>query len=194
MQKSTLTLIAIATLFTGCTKSQPPSAGAPAQSSAPMAASAPANDAVQEKLKEIAGNTAVDCGRHEIQAQMDELKTASNCALDAAKSRKPFYVGYNMPGMTNAIAGNAGGKLFAVQLQGSGTGAQMASGACPAELRVASSGRVTCFAPGAMSLGSQGADPHAGMALNPTAGASPHNGLGIPEPMAPPPSSSGKSK
>jgi hypothetical protein len=194
MLKSTLALIALAMFFTGCTKSQPPSAAAPAPSSASLPESAPANDAVQQKLKEIAGSAAIDCGRHEIQAQMDELKTASNCALDAAKSKKPFYVGYDMPGMTNAVAGNADGKLFAVQLQGSGTGSQIASGACPAELRVASSGRVTCFAAGAMSLNSGGGpDPHAGMALNPAGKANPHSGLGIPQPMAPPPSSSGKS-
>jgi hypothetical protein len=153
-----------------------------------------ANDPVEQKLKEIAGSGAVDCGRHEIQAQMDELKTASNCVLDAAKAKKPFFVGYNMPGMTNAIAGNAAGKLFSVQIQGSGTGAQLASGACPAELRVASSGRITCFAQGAMSLPNGGPDPHAGMAVNPTGGGSPHSGLGIPEPMAPPPSTQPKSK
>jgi hypothetical protein len=195
MPKATLTLIAIAVLLAGCNRSQAPSATATTSTSVATSAPVPAHDPIQQKLKEIAGSSALDCGRHEIQAQMDELKTASNCVLDAAKTKKPFYVGYNMPGMTNAIAGNSEGKLFAVQLQGSGTGAQMASGACPAELRIASSGRVTCFTPGSMSLnsGAGGPDPHAGMALNPTQGANPHGGLGIPEPMAPPPST-GKSK
>jgi hypothetical protein len=192
MTKQNLTLIAIALTLSGCNKSPAPVARASnsASTPAPAAMSAPAtpaNDSVQQKLKEIAGSGALDCGRHEIQAPNDELKTASACVMDAAKVKKPFYVGYDMPGMTNAIAGDAKGKLFAVQLQGSGTGAQMASGACPGELRVASSGRVTCFVPGSMSLGSTGGDPHAGMALNPTAGASPHSGLGIPAPMAPPP-------
>ena len=74
-----------------------------------MIASVPTNDVVQQKLKEIAGSGAMDCGRHDIQAQMDELKTASNCALDAAKAKKPFYVGYNMPGMTNPVASTANG-------------------------------------------------------------------------------------
>ncbi len=31
---------------------------------------------------------------------------------------------------------------------------------CPAELRVAQSGRVTCFAAGSMGMGSSGANPH----------------------------------
>jgi hypothetical protein len=194
MLKTNLTLIALALCLAGCNKTPAPSntASAPASTPAatPVSTSAGSNDTVQQKLREIAGSGAIDCGRHEIQAQNDELKTASSCVMDAAKAKKPFYVGYNMPGMTNAIAGNSEGKLFAVQLQGAGTGAQMASGACPAELRVASSGRVTCFVPGSMSLGKSGGDPHAGMALNPTAGASPHSGLGIPEPMAPPPTKS----
>jgi hypothetical protein len=196
MQKRNLTLIAIALCLSGCNKSPAPSANATTPAAVQMSAPAPApaNDSVQQKLKEIAGNGAIDCGRHEIQAQNDELKTASNCVLEAAKAKKPFYVGYDMPGMTNAIAGNSQGKLFAVQLQGSGTGAQMASGACPGELRVASSGRVTCFVPRSMSLGAPGADPHAGMAINPTAGASPHSSLGIPEPMAPPPATSSGAK
>jgi hypothetical protein len=188
MQKKNLALVAVALCFSGCSKSKAPSTVAP--DSASLAVTSAAHDPVQQKLQEIAGGGAVDCGRHEIQAQIDELKTASTCAMDAAKAKKPFYVGYNMPGMTNAIAGNTEGKLFAVQLQGSGTGAQMASGACPAELRVASSGRVTCFVPGSMSIGSQGADPHAGMAINPNGSGSPHNGMGIPQPMAPPPSTS----
>jgi hypothetical protein len=155
---------------------------------AKVTTSAGSDDAVQQKLVELAGSGATDCGRHEIQAQNDELKKASDCALEAAKARKPFYVGYNMPGMTNAVAGNSAGKLFAVQIQGSATGSQVASGACPAELRIASSGRVTCFAPGSMSLNGAGSDPHAGMAVNPGGKANPHSGLGIPEPMAPPPS------
>jgi len=190
MPKQNFALLVLLLTLCACNKSQPGSTQ-PASSANPPASALPtttsaADDPVQQKLREIAGSGAVDCGRHEIQAPIDELKTASNCALDAAKARKPFFVGYNMPGMTNAIAGNAAGKLFSVQLQGSGTGSQVASGDCPAELRVASSGRVTCFAQGAMSLGNGGPDPHAGMALKP-GGANPHSGLGIPEPMAPPP-------
>jgi len=189
MNPRILAVTLIAVCFAGCSKPNPPNAAS--SNSAPATASTPAapmntNDAVQQKLRELAGNGATDCGRHEIQAQAAELTTASNCALDAAKSKKAFLIGYDMPGMTTAIAGNAEGKLYAVQLQGSGTGAQLNSGPCPAELRVASSGRVTCFTPGSMSLG--GNDPHAGMGAKP-GGANPHGGLGLPQPMAPPPSS-----
>jgi hypothetical protein len=191
MTSKFLTLVLAAGFLAGCNKSAPApraaSSGA-SQTSAPMT-NVPANDAVQQKLQELAGGGAADCGRHEVQAQMPELTTASDCALQAAKAKKPFFVGYDMPGMTTAVAGNAQGKLFAVQLQGSGTGAQLASGACPAELRVASSGRVTCFTPGSMSL--SGSDPHAGMGVQP-GGANKHGGTGIPEPMAPPPSNTRK--
>ena len=178
----------LAMLLAGCSKPTVTNAGpsnSPAASQS--SASAPvADDKVQQKLRELAGSGATDCGRHEIEAQAAELTTASNCALDAVKSKTAFFVGYDMPGMTTAIAGTSEGKLYAVQLQGSGTGAQLDSGPCPAELRVASSGRVTCFTPGSMSL--SGSDPHAGMGTKP-GGANPHGRLGLPQPMAPPPSS-----
>ena len=181
-----------------CNKSQPaPQSSAPVPSppNPPAASTDNAKNAVQQKLKELAGSGSVDCGQHTMQAEIGELKTASDCALGAAKVKKPFLVTYTMPGMTNAIAGNAEGKLFVVQVQGSATGSELASGPCPAELRVASSGRVTCFQPGSMSLnnGGGGPDPHAGMGMspggkNPHGKSNPHGGLGIPEPMAPPPS------
>jgi hypothetical protein len=188
MNARILALTLIASSFVACSRPNPPNAASSSQGapqSPPPAAATNASDAVQQKLQEIAGSGAVDCGRHEIQAQAPELTSASNCVLGAAKDKKPFLVGYDMPGMTTAIAGNAEGKLFAVQLQGSGTGAQVSCGPCPAELRVASSGRVTCFTPGSMSL--SGNDPHAGMGGKP-GGASPHGGMEIPQPMAPPPS------
>ena len=89
------------------------------------------DDPVQLKLKELAGSGATDCGRLDVRAQNEQLTSASNCATKAAQEKHPFYVGYDMPGMSTGIAGNADGKLFAVQLQGAGTGAQLASGACP---------------------------------------------------------------
>jgi len=57
--------------------------------------------------------------------------------------------------MTIGIAGNTEGKLFTVQSQGEGASTNLSAEACPAQLRVASSGRVTCFAPG--DMGSMGA-------------------------------------
>jgi len=88
-----------------------------------------------------------------------------------------------MPGMSTGVAGSSEGKLFAVELQGSGTGAQLQSGACPAELRVAKSGRLTCFIPGTMGLNPSASDPHSGMQVN--GGASPSRG--IPQPFNTPP-------
>ena len=184
-----LALALIALFLVACSKPNPPNAASTNQAATTPSSSAAATgvtDAVQQKLQELAGSEAMDCGRHAIQAQAAELTTASNCALGASKNKKAFFVGYDMPGMTTAVAGNADGKLYAVQLQGSGTGAQLHSGPCPAELRVASSGRVTCFTPGSMSL--SGNDPHAGMGGKP-GGANPHGGMELPQPMALPPSS-----
>ena len=126
----------------------------PAGSSAPRAGAfvAPTSpDAVQQKLMEYSGSGATDCGRLDVHAAEAQLKRASDCALQANQSKHPFYVAYDMPGMTVGVAGSADGKLFTVQTQGEGAPATLTSGACPAQLRVATSGRITCFAPGDMS-------------------------------------------
>ena len=107
-------------------------------------------DAVEQKLEQYAGNAATDCGRLNVQASADQARAASDCAMQASQSKKPFYVAYDMPGMAVGVAGNADGKLFTVQSQGSGEAASVTSGDCPSQLRVAASGRVTCFAPGDM--------------------------------------------
>jgi hypothetical protein len=121
-------------------------AGSQAGGSSPMK-----SDAVQQKLQEYAGSAATNCGRLEVHASEAESKGASDCAMQASQGKKPFYVAYDMPGMSIGVAGNAEGKLFTVQSQ---NGA-VTSGDCPSQLRVASSGRVTCFAPGDMgSMGS----------------------------------------
>jgi len=107
-------------------------------------------DAVQQKLQSYAGNSATDCGRLNVQAPAEQAKAASDCAMQASQAKKPFYVAYDMPGMAVGVAGNSDGKLFTVQSQGSGDAANVTAGDCPSQLRVASSGRVTCFAPGDM--------------------------------------------
>jgi hypothetical protein len=81
-----------------------------------------------------------------------------------------------MPGMAIGVAGNAEGKLFTVQSQGTGASATLTSGDCPSQLRVASSGRVICFAPG--DMGSMGA----GHAAVPPGMSNPH---GAAAPKAP---------
>ena len=142
------------------------------KSSTPAAAtsSVKPDDPVQLKLKELSGSGATDCGRLDVRASNELLTSANTCVTKSAQEKHPFYVGYDMPGMSTGVAGNAEGKLFAVQLQGAGTGAQLASGPCPGELRVAKSGRATCFIPGTMGLTPTSADPHSGIPMNPTAG------------------------
>lgn len=160
-----------AVCLTGCNKSK---------SATPAAKP---DDAVQLKLKQLAGSGATDCGRLDVRAGDQQLTGASSCATKAAESKHPFYVAYDMPGMSTGVAGSSEGKLFAVELQGSGTGAQLQSGPCPAEMRVAKSGRVTCFIPGTMGLNPSASDPHSGMPVN--GGANP--GGGIPQPFNTPP-------
>lgn len=126
------------------------SAGPAQSSSNPSTAPSRSGDAVQQKLMEYSGARATDCGRLDVHAAEAQLKTASDCALQANQSKRPFYVAYDMPGMTVGVAGSAEGKLFTVQRQGEDASAVVSSSACPSQLRVASSGRVTCFAPGDM--------------------------------------------
>jgi hypothetical protein len=156
LMKTPALLIALALCSVACNKSAP--ANSPASPSSKSA------DAVQQKLVQYAGSSATDCGRLETHAPADQSKAASDCALQASQSKHPFYVAYDMPGMTVGLAGNSQGKLLTVQSQGSGPSAVLTSGDCPSQLRVAGSGRVTCFAPGDMgSLGSGHAAVPAGM-------------------------------
>lgn len=136
-------------------------------------------DAVQNKMQELAGSGAKDCGRLAAQDPA-QLQVASDCATQSANAKKPFYVGYDLPGMTIAVAGNSQGQLYMVQLEGEG--GEVKFGPCPAALRIAPSGRVTCFPPGQMSTG--GMAPHGtGQTTTPPAGTpNPHAGSGKPEP------------
>jgi hypothetical protein len=177
MQKFTASLmIAAAVCVSGCSKPSTPKSS-PSTAPAAPAATAEKNDTVQQKLAGFAGSGATDCGRLGSQAD-DAMKTASSCAMGAAEAKHPFYVAYDMPGMTVGVAGSADGKLYTVQAQGSG---DVSSGECPSQLRVAPSGRVTCFAPG--DMGSMGAGVHSGMSA-PGGMANPHAGSGT---GAPPP-------
>jgi hypothetical protein len=151
---------------TGCNKSSAPSPSLGSSPSKPP-------DAVQQKLQGYAGSSAADCGRLDVRATAEQSKTASDCALQANQSKKPFYVAYDMPGMTVGVAGNSDGKLFSVQSQGAGA---LTSGDCPSQLRVASSGRVTCFTPG--DMGSMSGSHAAGAV--PAGAPNPHSGGGKP--------------
>ncbi len=152
-----LTVVLITVISSiGCSKSKSSSAAANSGG-----ASSSADDPVQKKLQELAGSGAKNCGSLASQAAAD-LEPASKCAMDAAKAKSPFYVEYQLPGMNVAVAGDAQGKLYSVQSQAGGAG--MVSGDCPAELRVAQSGRVTCYAPGAFPMGA-GAGSHSSMSM-----------------------------
>jgi len=168
MKNATLImLIASFCCLTACNKSSNPGNA----SSAPAAAAKPA-DAVQQKLQEYSGTSATDCGRLNTTADQTRLKTAGDCAMQASQGKHAFYVAYDMPGMTVGVAGSGEGKLFTVQAQGEGPSAAVTSGACPSQLRVASSGRVTCFAPG--DMGSMSGSHAAG--TMPPGMANPHSG------------------
>ena len=143
------------------------------------------SDPVEQKLQQLAGNGAKNCGRVKSPAEAD-TKPESDCAMQSAQSKKPFYVAYDMPGLTVAVAGAADGKLYAVQAQapapteGQAPNAQPATPSqvtvtpCPAELRVASSGRVTCYPAG--SFGTMpGANPHGGGMSMPGGMTNPHS-------------------
>ena len=168
MEKTLIILAVAAVCLSGCKKSTIPSES-----------TARSGDAVQQKLQELAGSGATDCGRLQSQAQ-EHMKAASDCAMQAAESKHPFYVAYDMPGLTVGVSGDAAGKLFFVQAEQpqnaqAGVKAAVQSGPCPSELRVAQSGRVTCFAPGTMGPGA-----HSGMPMPPMGAENPHGGMGLP--------------
>jgi hypothetical protein len=161
MRKALPFFLIAACMLAGC-KSK--SSGAAANGAGTPTSS---DDPVQKKLQELAGSGGKNCGllKSQVVAEMD---AASKCAVDAAKAKTPFYVEYQLPGMNVAIAGNAQGKLFAVQSQTGGAGLTNAD--CPSELRVAPSGRVTCYAPGTFPMGA-GAGSHTNMSMPPAMGA-----------------------
>ncbi len=169
-------VIATVGVLVGCQKSSAPAANKP-------------NDAVQQKLNDLAGKDATDCGRLNMQAQArpDALKAASGCALQAAQNKRPFYVAYEMPGLTIGVAGSPQGQLYSIQSQAPQPGAAPETKAepCPAQIRVAESGRVTCFPPASFGIGST-TNPHAGMPMPPGT-ANPHAGVGLPAPGTPNP-------
>jgi hypothetical protein len=155
-------LVLALSLLIACNKSSAP---ASSSNAGPMSAAANSSDSVQQKLREAAGSGATDCGRLDVHATADQLKAASDCAMQASQGKHAFSVEYTMPGMNVGVAGNADGKLSTAQSQGSDPSA-VTAGNCPSQLRVASSGRVTCFAPGDMSSMS---GSHAGGAMTPGA-------------------------
>jgi len=148
MKKLVLLASTALLLLTACNNKQQTT---PAASPSSAVSSSKPPDAVQLKLQEYAGNSATNCGRLDIHAPEAQSKGAADCAMQASKSKKPFYIAYDMPGMAVGVAGNPEGKLFTARSEGGA----VSSGDCPSELRLAASGRITCFAPG--DMGSMGA-------------------------------------
>jgi len=164
----TLFAVLVALVLAGCKPSS--TATSISNSASSAASSANLNDAVQQKLAELAGANATNCGRLSSQATPD-LEKVSKCAMDAAQRKQAFYAAYDMPGMTVGVVENGDGKLFSVQSQTGGSG--LVSEPCPAELRVAPSGRITCYPPGTFPMGA-GAGSHTNMTMPPAMGANPH--------------------
>lgn len=143
------------------TASTTPTSAAPVAAPRPAAAT-PSAGSIGAKLQELAGKDATNCGDVKAIAG-DELKKASDCAMESAKSKKPFLVSYEMPGLSVGVAGNGEGKLFTVQSsEQAGKAMPPNSMPCPSELRLANSGRVTCMPAGSMGLSAGSANPHTG--------------------------------
>lgn len=152
-----------------------------ASTPAALPATASASD-IQPKLQEIAGTGATNCGDVKSLSGA-ELQAASDCAMQAAKNKKAFLVSYGMPGMSVGVAGGSDGKLFTVQSEEvPGKPAMPKSLPCPAELRIAQSGRVTCFPVGSMGMTPGSASPHAGQGATPHGGGMPMPPAGTPNP------------
>jgi hypothetical protein len=173
--------IAIASLV-ACNKSSAPAAvSAKSADPAKSGDTAKSADPVQQKVQDLAGSNATDCG-HVTSQVPEHTQKASECAMQAAKDKKAFYVVYDMPGLTVGYAGNSQGKLFSVQAEqpeNAGAKAEAKTTPCPAVLRVAQSGRVTCMALGTGMGTIGGTNPHGG-AMPPATGASPHGGITMP--------------
>ncbi len=142
------------------------------------------SDPIEKKLADLAGPGATNCGHLKTQAAAD-VDAAGKCVMQSGQQKKPFFVAYDLPGLTVAIAGNADGKLFSMQTNPSATGG-LAVVPCPNELRIAPSGRATCYAPGTFPMGTDNS-LHEPLMDMPPNGASPHQRLGTPPPGTPNP-------
>lgn len=113
-------------------------------------------DAMEQGSRKLAGPNAIDCGR--VPASQSP-KAATDCALAAFKSQKPFRVRYNLRGIdSNVAAGLAMSpdqKLYAMEFDGDPMGGGGTSPErqlwrkvlCPTpfSVRTTDSGRLTCY-------------------------------------------------
>lgn len=186
MYKLLLFAVLAAAVLSGCNKSASTPASAPSTSSSTaQPASAKSGNAMEAQLQNLAGSNATSCGRV---AGNSDVTAATDCALQASKAKHAFYVAYDLPGMSVGLAGNSEGKLYSVNYaeqayspDDAKSGAQLSDNnhlltvPCPAALRVAQSGRATCFP----AASAPGANPHGGMGggmMGTAGGANPHGG------------------
>ena len=135
------------------------SGAAAASAEAPAATTSEGN--VSTALQGLAGKDATNCGDIKTLAG-EEVGKAGDCAMSSAKNKKAFLVSYEMPGLSVGVAGNVEGKLFMAQSSEVAGKATTKSQPCPAELRIAQSGRVTCMPAGSMGVAPGSDNPHAG--------------------------------
>jgi hypothetical protein len=203
MKKLSIAFILVFVAMTlGCNRGSTPSQASPnsteTKTATPAQTGTSTPDAMTAELTKLAGTGATDCGRI---GMSGDVQTASQCAMQANTAKKPFYVRYDLPmpdaQMAIATVRTADGKLMSVQFDSKGwekplEGAKLSAdktvavGPCPApeNLRVASSGRVTCFPPTQMPAGMS---PHGGGAKMPPATGEPHGGMGTVAPGTPNP-------
>ena len=128
---------------------------------------------LDERLRNA--NTAVIADTNQLGSH--RLRYLCNYIVNHARRPFPQVPG---PGLTVGVSGDAAGKLYFVQVE-QPQQAQLdartviQSGPCPSELRVAQSGRVTCFAAGTMGPGAHGVMP-----MPPMGAENSHGGLGLP--------------
>ncbi len=204
MRKHLITFLAVfllAAVTVGCNRNSNPPEKSATQSSTQQSMANPhagvsaapnkADDPMTEAMSKTAGSGATDCGH--VPTGGDNT-SASECAMEAFNDKKPFFVRYDLPmpdaQMAIATVRSADGKMFTMQFDSKGwekaqeggtlsADKKIGSVPCPKpdQLRIAGSGRVTCFPPTQMP---SGMSPHGSaggmMQMPPATGASPHGG------------------
>jgi hypothetical protein len=108
----------------------------------------PAEDRLERESKNLAGPSAIDCGRVEISGNP---KTATDCALAAQKAGKPFRVRYDLHGVDSevavAIVRTPAGIVSTLSYDSLGVLVFPKPCPVPVQFSVTRSGRINCFPP-----------------------------------------------
>jgi hypothetical protein len=114
------------------------------------------SDAMEEGSRKLVGTNAVDCGRVTLGK---DPKTATDCALNAFRTNRPFRVRYDLRGIDSDVSAGLlradDGKLYAMSFDGdpmggggvSPTNQRFTTELCPQpwNVRVTQNGRLNCF-------------------------------------------------